>query len=292
MKILSAITNILLSFFIVLSGSTFVVQSVTQTSRLEDAAEESGVYKGISEVVGKQLNDLAAEEAIKSGVPNNQDLSSIVDEAYVTTKAEDLIRQIEDYRSGKSNSLVLDISDIASEAKAQGVNIDEATLKPIEIIPPSAENRPSNVASSLNYGQILLYAVTAFLFIASIILAVIRRRMLGLFIALLVSALTLLLIALSSSLIGSFAYSYLSLPAEVSQLNPYVRSFARALFSDAGRLFLIQGLIILALSVVAFVVDILIRKKVEVEPTEDSNTPKTEVEKPDGNPATRKKVSK
>jgi hypothetical protein len=292
MKILSAITNILLSVLIVLSGSAFVAQSVTQTSSIQNAAEESGVYKGISEVVGKQLNDLAAEEAIKAGVPSDKDLSSLVDEAYVTTKGEDLIRQIEDYRSGKSNSIVLDISDIAAQAKAQGVNIDEATLKPIEIVPPSTVKQPGNVASTANYSQIILYVVTALFFVASIIIAVLRRRMLGLFLALLVSAITLLLIALSSSLIGSFAYSYLSLPAEVSQLNPYVRSFARALFSDAGRLFLIEGLVLLALSVVALIADRLIRKKVVDEPTENENPPKPEVVEAGAKPAETAKSAK
>ena len=276
MKILSMLVNILLTFLIVLSGSAFVVQSVTQTSSLQDAAEESGVYKGISEVVGTQLNDLAAEEAIKSGVLNNQDLSSLVDEAYVTAKAEDLFMQIEDYRSGKSNSVVLDISDIAAEAKAQGVNIDEATLKPIEIIPASTESQPNNVVSSVNYGQIILYAATGLLFIASIILVVLRRRMLGLFLALLVSSMTLLLIALSSSLIGSVAYSYLSLPAEVSELNPYVRIFTNTLLDNAARLFLIQGLGLIVLGIIAGVVHRFIRKPAVVEPIQNDELAKSQ----------------
>ncbi len=89
-----------------------------------------------------------------------------------------------------------------------------------------------------------------------------------------------ILIALSSSLIGSFAYSYLSLPAEVSQLNPYVRSFARALFSDAGRLFLIQGLVLLALSVIAFGVDRFIRKPTATEPAQSNQPTKPEEEQP------------
>lgn len=270
------LVNILLTFLIVLSGSAFVVQSVTQTSSLQDAAEESGVYKGISEVVGTQLNDLAAEEAIKSGVLNNQDLSSLVDEAYVTAKAEDLFMQIEDYRSGKSNSVVLDISDIAAEAKAQGVNIDEATLKPIEIIPASTESQPNNVVSSVNYGQIILYAATGLLFIASIILVVLRRRMLGLFLALLVSSMTLLLIALSSSLIGSVAYSYLSLPAEVSELNPYVRIFTNTLLDNAARLFLIQGLGLIVLGIIAGVVHRFIRKPAVVEPIQNDELAKSQ----------------
>lgn len=279
MKILSILTNILLSILIVLSGSAFVTQTLTQTSKIQDAAKRSGVYKGISEVVSKELTDLAAEEAIKSGVANNQDFSKIVDEAYVTAKGEQLAQQIEDFRSGKSNSIVLDISDIAARAKAQGLNVDEATLKPIEIVPPSQNNQPNNISGSMNVGQIILYSFTALLFIASIIFSIIRRNLFGLFLALLISGITLLSFALFSNLIGTFVANQLSLPAEVSQLNPYVRTFTKALLSDASKMFLIQGLGLVVISIITAIIHKFIRKPMRT-PTDDIDQPTPEKIKP------------
>ncbi len=197
MKILSILTNILLSILIVLSGTAYVAQNLTQTSTIQDAAKESGIYQGITNIVSKQLTDTLEKEAIMAGNTTTQDFSKIVDEAYVTAKGEELAKQIEDYKSGRKNSIVLDISDISERAKAQGVTIDGTNLQPIEIIPPSAESQPSNVSRSINYGQYILYGFTAFLFVASIIISIFRRRMFGLFLALLVSAIILFLIALA-----------------------------------------------------------------------------------------------
>lgn len=269
MKILSILTNILLSFLIVLSGSAFVVQNVTQTSSLQDAAMESGVYKGISEVVSKKLTDTLEKEAIMAGTTTTQDFSNIIDEAYVSAKGEELAKQIEDYKSGKTNSIVLDISDISERAKAQGVNIDSANLKPIEIVPARSEAQPKKISNSISSGQIVLYVLTALLFVASIVFGVLRRNLFGLCTALLVSSITLLSLAGVSSLIGTLVANKLSLPAEVSLLNPYVRKFTNTLLGTAGRLFLIQALGLLVISIIAGVVHRFIRKPTVEEPSQD-----------------------
>lgn len=269
MKILSILTNILLSFLIVLSGSAFVVQNVTQTSSLQDAAMESGVYKGISEVVSKKLTDTLEKEAIMAGTTTTQDFSNIIDEAYVSAKGEELAKQIEDYKSGKTNSIVLDISDISERAKAQGVNIDSANLKPIEIVPARSDTQPKKISNSISSGQIVLYVLTALLFVASIVFGVLRRNLFGLCIALLVSSITLLSFAGVSSLIGTLVANKLSLPAEVSLLNPYVRKFTNTLLGTAGRLFLIQALGLLVMSITAGIVHRFIRKPKVDEPSQD-----------------------
>lgn len=263
MKVLSAFINSLLSFFIVLSGTSFVVNKVADAEYLNKTAKESGVYKGVSEVVSRRLIETSANNL---GVPPEQipaQVSDVVSEEYITAKSEEVTTQIEQALRGEREKITIDISDLASQARAAGLSVNPSDLKPIEINAPQTQNESSSTrtAQSLDFIRFISYILTAVLFIASIALSIIRKSLKGFALALISSGLMFAVFALVGTLVSNTIVGWVALPETITEITPYAQTFARSLLDEVSSLYGWFAISLTLFGVILFFVNKTLQKK-------------------------------
>jgi len=265
-KPLSVITNIFLSIFLILSGFAFVTSNIIETNYLAETAKESDVYEGLTKVAKDQLEEIAKRSEVPKEKLQTKQFSALITEEYVTKKGEDLLRQLEDYRDGKTNTVQLDLSDLEAKARQNGLEIQKGSFEPFVLVDtPERQLGNSNPFSAVTVGQAVLYALTLLLFVGALVLAIVRKRFTGFAIALLVAGIILALFSLFTIGIRAILVEKINVPDDVAALNEYARTFASNIFSDITRQYAILALVGIVLSIGAFITRHIVKKNAPAE---------------------------
>lgn len=236
MKLISAIINILLVLLITISGSVFILDRTADAEHLSETAETSGVYKGVSEVVSRQLVEIGAKNLGVDPSQIPQEAKDVVSEEYIATKSQEVTAQIEEALRGERSSIKIDISDLADEAQAAGLTVNKIDLKPIEIQVP-VEDQQAGVRASQNLDlfKFISYTLTGILLAASIAIGTARKKFTGLAVAFLASAIIFGLLAVLAGFLKGFVAGSLELPNNISEISPYAQTFTASIVGEISR---------------------------------------------------------
>lgn len=263
MKVASILANIFFAVFVTISGILYVLNHTANASYLQSSAKEAGVYENVSSIMANKLTEVAIANSGQSAETVESQISGLVSKEYIQSKSEEVTSQIEQVLSGESEKIVIDFSDLAAQASAQGLAINSTDLKPIEITLP--ENTDTSVvkgAQSLDLLQFVCYTVTVLLLVISVILAILRRSSLGLGIACLVSAVVLGMLSLILRVISPVFNGLLELPEAVNEITPSLQKLVRIILSDGSKSYMIMALVLLVAAAVCFITHKFIKKRV------------------------------
>lgn len=262
MKPLSIIANIFLSVFVTLSGILYVVNHSANATYLQSAAKDAGIYESVSEVMTRKLTEVAVANSGQPKEQVEQSVSSLVSSEYIEAKSEEISAQIEQVLNGQSEKIVVDFSDLAAQASAQGLAVNSTDLKPIEItLPENTDTTVVKSAQNLTLLQFICYTLAIISLIASIVLGVLRRSTTGIGFAFLTSAIIFGGLSLLLHILKPVLRNLLVLPETVNEITPKLQELIRLILSDASSTYLLFAVILVILAVACFVLNKFIKKQ-------------------------------